>query len=76
MSTPSLRIAVLHYQPKDEPADVVTEQVAAALRDAGHTPVLLRVDESITDLVRRWRAVARTSSSTCARPSPTTTGWR
>ncbi|OJH42151.1 D-alanine--D-alanine ligase family protein [Cystobacter ferrugineus] len=51
MSPPSLRIAVLHYQPKDEPADVVTEQVSAALRDAGHTPVLLRVDESLTDLV-------------------------
>jgi D-alanine-D-alanine ligase len=53
MSLPPLRIAVLYYQPKDEPADVVMEQVSDALRDAGHTPVPLRVDESITDLVRQ-----------------------
>ncbi len=48
-----LRIAVLHYQPKDEPPDAVMEQVCDALRGAGHTPVPLRVDESITDLVQQ-----------------------
>lgn len=53
MPTPPLRIAVLHYQPKDEPPDAVTEQVSAALRDAGHTPVSVRVDESVSDLVRK-----------------------
>ncbi|MET0402703.1 MAG: ATP-grasp domain-containing protein, partial [Cystobacter sp.] len=53
MSPSSLRIAVLHYQPKDEQADAVMEQVCAALREAGHTPLPLKVDESITDLVNQ-----------------------
>lgn len=52
MALPSLRIAVLHYQPKDEPPDPVMEQVCAALQEGGHTPVPLRVDESVSDLVR------------------------
>ncbi|HEX8823987.1 MAG TPA: ATP-grasp domain-containing protein [Archangium sp.] len=53
MALSPLRIAVLYYQPKDEPPDPVREQVCDALRRAGHTPVDIRVDESLTDLVRQ-----------------------
>lgn len=53
MALSPLRIAVLHYQPKDEQPDPVMEQVSAALEEAGHTPVPLRVDESVSDLVRQ-----------------------
>jgi len=53
MALPPLRIAVLHYQAKDDPPDLVMEQVCAALQEAGHTPVPLRVDESLSDLVRQ-----------------------
>ncbi|RKH28033.1 ATP-grasp domain-containing protein [Corallococcus praedator] len=52
MPQKSLRIAVLHYQPKDEPPDAVVAQVSSALRAAGHEPVDVRVDESVSDLVR------------------------
>lgn len=47
------RIAVLHYQPRGEPPDAVVGQVRAALAEAGHTPVDIGVDESVTDLVRQ-----------------------
>lgn len=53
MALPPLRIAVLHYQAKGDPPDPVMEQVCAALQEAGHTPVPLRVDESVSDLVRQ-----------------------
>ncbi|MFL5357550.1 ATP-grasp domain-containing protein [Archangium sp.] len=53
MALPPLRIAVLHYQAKNDPPDPVMEQVCAALQEAGHTPVPLRVDESLSDLVRQ-----------------------
>lgn len=53
MALPPLRIAVLHYQAKNDPPDPVMEQVCAALQEAGHTPVPLRVDESVSDLVRQ-----------------------
>jgi D-alanine-D-alanine ligase len=53
MSLRPLRIAVLHYQTESDPPDPVVAQVTAALEEAGHTPVDLRVDESITDLVRQ-----------------------
>ncbi|MCY1045689.1 ATP-grasp domain-containing protein [Corallococcus sp. bb12-1] len=52
MPLKSLRIAVLHYQPKNEPPDAVVAQVSTALRAAGHEPVDVRVDESVSDLVR------------------------
>ncbi|HEX8441434.1 D-alanine--D-alanine ligase family protein [Archangium sp.] len=53
MALPPLRIAVLHYQPESEPPDPVVAQVCAALQEGGHTPVDLRVDESVTDLLRQ-----------------------
>ncbi|NOK34800.1 ATP-grasp domain-containing protein [Corallococcus exercitus] len=52
MPLKSLRIAVLHYQAKDDPPDPVVAQVSAALRAAGHEPTDVRVDESVSDLVR------------------------
>ncbi|MCP3144892.1 D-alanine--D-alanine ligase family protein [Pyxidicoccus xibeiensis] len=53
MTVGSLRIAVLHYQPKGEPPDSVVGQVRAALEEGGHTTVDLAVDESVTDLLRK-----------------------
>ncbi|NTX13891.1 ATP-grasp domain-containing protein [Myxococcus sp. CA051A] len=46
------RIAVLHYQPKGEPADAVMGQVRSALEEGGHETVAIGVDESVSDLVR------------------------
>ena len=53
MASRPLRIALLHYQPKDEAPDAVMEQIRDALQAAGHTPVPLRVDESLADLVKQ-----------------------
>src|SRR5690349_910303 len=53
MALAPLRIAVLHYQAKDDVPDPVVAQVCAALEEVGHTPVDIRVDESVTDLVRQ-----------------------
>lgn len=53
MTAGPLRIAVLHYQPKGEAPDAVVGQVRAALEEAGHTPVDVGVDESVTDLMRK-----------------------
>ncbi|WP_434387231.1 D-alanine--D-alanine ligase family protein [Melittangium boletus] len=53
MALSPLRIAVLYYQSGQDEADPVVEQVSQCLRDAGHTAVPVRVDESLSDLVRR-----------------------
>ncbi|RKH49324.1 ATP-grasp domain-containing protein [Corallococcus sp. AB050B] len=53
MPVKSLRIAILHYQAKDDPPDPVVKQVAAALRAAGHGTTEVCVDESVSDLVRK-----------------------
>ncbi|RKG65060.1 ATP-grasp domain-containing protein [Corallococcus sp. CA054B] len=53
MPVKSLRIALLHYQAKDDPPDPVVEQVGAALRAAGHDTLDVRVDESVSDLVQK-----------------------
>ncbi|NPD21880.1 D-alanine--D-alanine ligase family protein [Corallococcus exiguus] len=53
MPVKSLRIAILHYQSKDDPTDPVVKQVGAALRAAGHDPLEVRVDESVSDLVQK-----------------------
>ncbi|ATB31164.1 D-alanine--D-alanine ligase family protein [Melittangium boletus] len=53
MALSPLRVAVLYYQPKEDEADPVVQQVSRSLREAGHTPVPVRVDESLSDLVRQ-----------------------
>ncbi|WP_404371736.1 ATP-grasp domain-containing protein [Corallococcus coralloides] len=53
MPVKSLRIAILHYQAKEDPPDPVVEQVGKALRAAGHDTPEVRVDESVSDLVRK-----------------------
>lgn len=55
MPVPPLRIAILHYQPEGEPPDPVVAQVAGALRENGHEPVELGVDESVRDLLDQVR---------------------
>ncbi|HEY8206114.1 MAG TPA: ATP-grasp domain-containing protein [Myxococcaceae bacterium] len=48
---PPLRIAILHYLPSGDSADAVVEHLAAALRENGHDPVAIGVDESVSDLL-------------------------
>lgn len=50
-TVPSLRIAVLHYQPSGEPEDKVVGQVCDALTALGHTPVPVGVFERVFDLL-------------------------
>jgi len=50
-----LKIAILHYQPANEARDPVVEQIAAALREHGHTPSTIGVDESVRDLIDQIR---------------------
>jgi D-alanine-D-alanine ligase len=48
---PSMKIAVLHYQPSDYPLDPVVEHIAAALKELGHTPVTIGVHDRVFDLL-------------------------
>jgi D-alanine-D-alanine ligase len=56
MAMPPLKIAVLHYQPHGEPEDTVVGQIVQALRDHGHNPITIGVDESVRDIIDQIRA--------------------
>jgi D-alanine-D-alanine ligase len=47
-----MKIAVLHYQPQGDPVDKVVNDVAAALTELGHTPVLVGVHDRVFDLLK------------------------
>src|SRR5688572_12020665 len=53
MPVPPLRIAILHYRPSGETADPVVEQISDALKENGHDPVAIGVDESVRDLLNQ-----------------------
>lgn len=53
MPLPPLRIAILHYQPSGESADPVVAHLAEALKENGHDPVAIGVDESVRDLLNQ-----------------------
>ena len=53
MPVPPLRIAILHYLPGGDSADPVVGQLDAALRENGHEPVAIGVDESVRDLLNQ-----------------------
>ncbi len=48
---PPLSIAVLHYQPADEPMDPVVEHVRSALTELGHTATTIGVHDRVFDLL-------------------------
>ncbi len=50
-SVPSLKIAVLHYQPSGDPVDPVVEHVSQALGELGHQPVTIGVHDRVFDLL-------------------------
>lgn len=53
MAIPSLRIALLHYQPRGEAPDAAVEQIGRALEQCGHRWIAVGVDESVTDLLQQ-----------------------
>ncbi|HVE85441.1 MAG TPA: ATP-grasp domain-containing protein [Myxococcales bacterium] len=53
MPVPPLRVAILHYQPSGDTADPVVDHLAAALRENGHEPIAIGVDESVRDLLNQ-----------------------
>ncbi|HYV49092.1 MAG TPA: D-alanine--D-alanine ligase, partial [Myxococcaceae bacterium] len=53
MPVPPLRIAILHYLPSGDSPDPVVDQLAAALRENGHEPVTIGVDESVRDVLNQ-----------------------
>lgn len=50
-TVPSMKIAVLHYQPSGEPMDPVVEHVADALKELGHTTTTIGVHDRVFDLL-------------------------
>ena len=50
---PPLRIAILHYLPGGDSPDPVVDQLAAALKENGHDPVAIGVDESVRDVLNQ-----------------------
>jgi D-alanine-D-alanine ligase len=51
MPLPPLRVALLHYQPRGEPADEVVGNIAAGLKDLGHEPLPVAVHDRIADML-------------------------
>ncbi|MDQ3264349.1 MAG: ATP-grasp domain-containing protein [Myxococcota bacterium] len=52
-SPAAYRIAVLHYLPAGETEDAVVGQLSHSLRELGHEPVTVPVDESVRDVLSR-----------------------
>ncbi len=50
-TVPSLKIAVLHYQPSSEPIDPVVGHIVDALKELGHTTVTVSVHDRVFDLL-------------------------
>jgi hypothetical protein len=71
-----LKVAVLHYQPATDPMDPVVTHICDALTELGHTPVTIAVHDRVFPVLQAIEDAQATSSSTSARPSPTTTAWR
>ncbi len=51
-TVPSLKIAVLHYQPRGEEVDPVVTHVTDALKELGHTTVTIGVHDIVFDLLK------------------------
>ena len=50
---PSLRIAVLHHQPAQEPVDPVALQIEEVLKGKGHDAFLLGVSDRVSGLLEK-----------------------
>ncbi|MFZ5468413.1 MAG: D-alanine--D-alanine ligase family protein [Myxococcota bacterium] len=51
-AVPPLKIAVLHYQPKDEPQDPVVGHITEALAELGHQAVTVAVHDRVQNILR------------------------
>jgi D-alanine-D-alanine ligase len=51
-TVPSLKIAVLHYQPSGEPVDPVVGHIVDALKELGHQTVTVGVHDRVFDLLK------------------------
>ncbi len=51
-TVPTLKVAVLHYQPSGEPMDPVVEHISAALGELGHTVTRVGVHDRVSDLLK------------------------
>lgn len=51
VALPSLKVAVLHYQPGGEPTDEVVGHIAGALKELGHDPKPVAVHDRVTDML-------------------------
>ncbi len=51
-TVPSLKIAVLHYQPSSEPVDPVVGHIVDALNELGHETVTVSVHDRVFDLLK------------------------
>src|SRR5688572_8518735 len=49
---PPLKIAVLHYQPVNEPLDDVVTHISEALRELGHESVSIAVHDRVFDILQ------------------------
>ncbi len=56
MAVPSLKIAVLHYQPKGEPEDAVVGHVERSLSELGHKIEKVPVHDRVTPLLEQLQA--------------------
>jgi D-alanine-D-alanine ligase len=51
-TVPSLKIAVLHYQPSGDPMDPVVEHVTEALEQIGHTVSTIAVHDRVSNVLK------------------------
>ncbi len=51
MPLPPLKLAVMHYQPRDEPMDPVVRHILDALNELGHTSVDVAVHDRVFDIL-------------------------
>ena len=52
MPLPSLKIAILHYQPKGDELDPVVTQLSEALSELGHQISTVAVDDRVSEILR------------------------
>src|SRR4051812_6831835 len=51
MAIAPLKVAVLHYQAKGDPIDPVVDHITDALRELGHEPVTISVQDRVFDIL-------------------------
>lgn len=56
MAIAPLKVAVLHYQAQGDPVDEVVDHITDALRELGHEPVTVSVQDRVFDILRAIEA--------------------